>query len=59
VFYQEFCNNHGSNYEVHKENKKKSMDKGMLESLGAYKAKTYLNVDFNTTEVGRGVSIFT
>jgi hypothetical protein len=59
VFYQEFCNDHGSNYEVPKENKKKSMEKGMLESLGAYKAKIYLSVNFNTTEVGRGVSIFT
>jgi hypothetical protein len=55
MLYQEFCNNHSSNYEAHKENKKKSMDKGMLESLGAYKAKIYLNVNFNTTEVERGV----
>jgi len=53
------CNDHGYNYEIHKENKKKSMDKGMLESLGAYKAKIYLSVDFNTTEMGHGVSIFT
>ncbi len=59
MFYQEFCNNHDSNYEVHKENKKNSMDKGMLESLGAYEAKIYLSVAFNTTEMGRGVSIFT
>jgi hypothetical protein len=55
MFYQEFCNNHGYNYEAHKENKNKFMDKGMFESLGAYKTKIYLNIDFNTNEVGRGV----
>jgi hypothetical protein len=35
------------------------MDKRVLESLGAYKAKIYLSVDFNTTKMGCGVSIFT
>jgi hypothetical protein len=46
MFYQEFCNNYGSNYEVHKENKKHSMDKGMLESLGAYKTKNIFKHQF-------------
>jgi hypothetical protein len=55
MFHQEFCNNHGSNYEVHKENKKHSMDKGMLESLRAYKAKIYSDINFNTTKVGRAL----
>ncbi len=55
MFYQEYCNDYDSNYEAHKENKKNSMDKGMLESLGAYKEKVYLNVNYNTTEVGCGI----
>jgi hypothetical protein len=34
MFYQEFYNDHGSNYEAHKEDKKIIVDGGVLESLG-------------------------
>ncbi len=56
MFYQKNYNNHGFKYEVHKENKKKIyVHKGVLENLGAYKAKIYWNMGFNTHKMGHGV----
>ncbi len=55
MFYQKFCNDHGSDYKVHKEDKKFLVNRKMLESLGADITKTYWNTDFNATKVGHGV----
>ncbi len=41
MLYQKNYNNYGSNYYVHKENKKSFVDRGMLKSLGAYKAEIF------------------
>jgi hypothetical protein len=45
MLYQKNCNNFGSNYYVHKENKKFFVDRGMLKSLGAYKAEIFWSID--------------
>jgi len=41
MFYQEICNNYGSDYYVHKENKKFFVDRGVPKKLGVYKIEIF------------------
>jgi hypothetical protein len=41
MFYKEFCSDHGSNYEAHKEDKPFFVDGGMSKNLGVDKVEIY------------------